>query len=154
MKVAAALAAPAVLSLMALASGGAPPAAPVVLEDGATRAAFDPSRGGLTSLRRAGDVHPTEYLLEGAVLGDVTVRCRPVGGAWREASTAASGDGREVRTGSAWAAAAWTRDSADPRGLRGLSVEARYELKGGALEWTIRLANRTGMPLEVCPGSE
>src|SRR4051794_19826144 len=48
------------------------------------------SPAGVTSLKRVRDAYDTDYILAGRTPGDILVRYRSPGGAWKEASSATS----------------------------------------------------------------
>ncbi|MBI1754130.1 MAG: hypothetical protein HYR61_16305 [Acidobacteria bacterium] len=77
--------------------------------------------GFLVSLKGPKSHHGMEYIAPGKRLGDVSARYRTAGEDWREATN----------------------------GGPGLSVDSRFEARGGGLFWTVKLRNTTGKPLEV-----
>jgi len=94
-----------------------------------------------------------EFIRPDSPLGEVILRYRIAQGPCREASSAASGDVRQVRPGSGGDVVeveiAHQADSADARGVRGIALTERFALCGDQLAWTLHLRNRTDEPIEV-----
>lgn len=105
---------------------------------------FDPTTGGITSLKRQNDLYDTDYLLAGATLGEVIVRYRVGQGAWREASTTAPECIRQVKIDSNVPSSSMTSLS-----WGDLSLSILFVLIDDMLYWTMRFSNPTDQPLEL-----
>jgi len=98
---------------------------------------------GITSLKRPGDPHGTEFIAPGTTLGECTIRYRVPGGPWHEA---AADKPTERRSGPAALDVVWAFETAGDRGLR---LRQRFRAEGDALVWTLRFENRAATPLEI-----
>jgi len=112
---------------------------------------LDPLTGLVTSLKHHVDAYDTEYLMEGATLGELAVRYRQDGGDWF--ATGAADPDRDF-SGSARPAVSSVASgdkvgSAGTQGDGRLGVASSFALGGEVLTWTIELRNETDAELEV-----
>ena len=81
--------------------------------------------------------------------GDVALKARRDGEMdWRAMYTFVSDDRRSIRYDDESVTVAYEGDSENPGGLRGIDIEERFELAGGAIVWTIDLKNTSGRRLK------
>jgi hypothetical protein len=108
------------------------------------------NRGGVTSLKRPGDVYDTDYIWQGETLGEVVVRYRLEGGEWREVMAFASGDIRTVETveGGLWTFS-YVGTGQLPHGIRDFRLIEQFALQNGDLIWTLQFRNDTDQVLEL-----
>ena len=104
--------------------------------------------GAIVSLRRVSDRFDTDYVRPGHRLGDAVVTCRRFGGPWLTVETASpkstrtsalSADGRQ------YTVASQIQDDQGPA----LSLKMHFDVRDGAVVWTMTLHNTTSLPLEV-----
>lgn len=104
--------------------------------------------GTVTSLQAAGNPHQTEFLAEGARLGNPSVQFREAGGDWQSLDTTQAANPPSVE-----ASQDPPRSTATTTVHNGkettLVVESGFTLRAGVLEWTIQLANHGSVPLEI-----
>jgi len=111
------------------------------------------SPAGIASLKFPHDAFDTDYIAQGATLGDVSVRYRIGGGKWREALTPRMAeDGRRRTTdpmnnppryGVVYSFSqryGWGDD---------LELSERYRVDGDSLVWTLHFRNLTDEPIEI-----
>ena len=111
---------------------------------------LDAARGGITRL--ASPKSPAlNFILDGAMLGEVEIRVRSAGGPWRDNRTAASADIRQARleADGRTLSVTYPRPSKAAGGVRDVVLTETYALKADSLEWTIHLQNATDGPLEI-----
>jgi len=112
---------------------------------------LDSLTGLVTSLRRHADAYDTEYLMDGAVLGEVAVRHRPDGGDWLTTG-AADRDRDWSQPVHPPAGHAPSESRISPGGNQGddnLDVRSSFALDGETLTWTLGLRNETDGKVEV-----
>src|SRR5689334_23858348 len=108
------------------------------------------NNGGIASLKLQNDRFDSEYVTPGETLGEVLVNYRVSGGAWRKATTFASGDIRRVETdGNGVRTFTYSGEGQLPYGLRGVGLTEKFSLEAGQLLWTLHFQNETGLPLEL-----
>lgn len=108
---------------------------------------FDPTTGGITSLKRQNDLYDTDYLLAGATLGAVIVRYRQGQGEWHELNTATAGATRQATISEDATHKVATFAYAPAPAAPQLTVE--FTLSDDLLVWTLHLRNPTDQPLEL-----
>jgi hypothetical protein len=104
--------------------------------------------GAITSLKSAKDPFHTEYVAPGGRLGDVSINFRQPGGDWQPVNTAALANTAEVTLNADRAGCLATYQISNGP-AKVLIVTIGIGIQAGALEWTIRLRNATGAPLEI-----
>lgn len=111
---------------------------------------------GITSLKRANDAFDTDYIRDGGVLGDVTVRYKMENGKWQEVLASRMADrrvGNDISDKNEHRATFQDRyylyhaDFNDH--YADLELTLRYRLEGKTLYWTMRFSNLSGKPLEI-----
>jgi len=119
------------------------------------------SYGEIASLKLAGDAFSTDYVMNAANspdqntsdhqwLGELQFKFRKGGAtAWDSASTNASASARTVTRNSATKVSVHYASGSGAGTIRGFTVDETYELKDGALVWSIALANTSGQSLEL-----
>ena len=104
--------------------------------------------GAIVSLRRVSDRFDTDYVRPSHRLGDVVVTYRHPGGPWLTVETASpksvrtsvlSADGRQYTV--------TYQVQNDQKSV--LSLQLRFDVRDGAVVWTMTLHNTSGQPLEV-----
>ena len=98
---------------------------------------------GIAELSKTNDVHPTNYVRQGRVFGDVTVRYvhnRKLDSikASLSSKTTVSQEGKIIST--------WSRDSSHNEALR---LSQSFSLQGDALTWIIKLDNTTAGTIRI-----
>jgi len=105
--------------------------------------------GGIASLRRTGDVFPTEYL-GGQKLGDAVLSYRQTGLTWLTARTANLGGISAVTYSTNADGTRFTARYQLQNGLSGpLIFESVFTLQPDALLWTLNLTNQSGQAVTV-----
>lgn len=118
------------------------------------------THGEISSLKIVGDAFPTDYVMNAANspdqnttdhqwMGELLFKFRKAGSEdWDSASTNASAGTRTVvRNGATKATVRYASGTA-AGSIRGFTVEETYELKEGALVWSVTVANPSGDSLE------
>lgn len=111
---------------------------------------------GITSLRRANDIHETEYVSKGGVLGNVVIQ-------YRKGTEHGWTTVRGIGTGSAAAPGSNTINyligtlvptlpqpgAASASVMKEIKAEESFKLSGDYLDWTLTIANLTAQPIEI-----
>ena len=117
--------------------------------------------GELSSLRIVGDAFPTVYVMNATNssdqntadhqwVGELMLKYRKgAAGAWDSAYTSRSANGRTITRNSATKATVRYANATGAGSIRDFTVDEVYELKGGALVWSITIANTSGSSLEI-----
>ncbi|HEX7118514.1 MAG TPA: DUF5695 domain-containing protein [Longimicrobiales bacterium] len=108
--------------------------------------AFD--EGGIVGLRRVRDAFDTDYIAPGRRLGDVIVRYRPPGGAWRAFETADAARGRRVDASADGRSRRVVYRVAD-RGSPGFELRVGFVVETTVVRWSLAVENLSDAPLEI-----
>lgn len=99
------------------------------------------SEKGMSSLRKTGDVHPTDYVRKGKAFTGVVIRYLS-DGKWDSVKTSSAARSMVTTANNQIQYATGNDQSA-------LRLTEGYTLKADGLIWTIRLENRTAQPIRV-----
>lgn len=117
--------------------------------------------GEISSLRIVGDAFPTVYVMNAANspaqntadhqwVGELMFKFRKgAAGAWDSATTSRSANGRTITRNSATKVLVRYANATGAGSIRDFTVDATYELKDGALVWSITVANPSSSSLEI-----
>lgn len=139
----------AVVASLALSAG-------LALEAQAQQAAGDSSTGAfdvdfdggaIVSLRRVRDSFDTEYVREGARLGDVSLTYRTPDGEWRSVSTEDLTEDVETETLDGGGCEATYHVNTDDGPALELTV--RFEVEPDRIDWRVTARNASGEPVEI-----
>lgn len=118
------------------------------------------SHGEISSLRIVGDAFPTCYVMnainspdqnttEHQWLGELMFKYRKgAGTAWDSAFTARSANGRTISKESGTKVSVRYTGASGAGSIRDFDVDETYELKDGALVWSIKLSNTSNQSIE------
>lgn len=115
--------------------------------------------GEISSLKIVGDAFPTVYVMnatnspdqntsEHQWLGELFFTYRLGAGAWTKGLTSVSKSGRTITKPTATSALVHYANATETNGIQNFTVDETYELKGGALVWSIKLANTSSQSIE------
>ena len=127
----------------------------VAAQQAASNVRFDLKFGpaGIASLKCLGDAFDTDYIAQGATLGDALVRFRIGGGRWHEASTQSmTYDGRRRTSDAENHPPRYqvTYHISDRYGWGDdLEFTERFMVEGESLIWTLNFRNLTDEPIEI-----
>jgi hypothetical protein len=117
--------------------------------------------GELSSLRIVGDAFPTVYVMNATNspdqntadhqwAGELMFKFRSgAAGAWDSAYTSRSANGRTLTKNGATKASVRYANATGAGSIRDFTVDEVYELKAGALVWSITIANTSSSSLEI-----
>jgi hypothetical protein len=104
--------------------------------------------GAIVSLRRVSDSFDTDYIQPNHRLGDVVLTFRRPDGPWQTVKTSALGSSRTAALsadGRQYTVTYQVQNDQKPA----LSLQLHFDVRDGAVVWTMTLHNTSGQPLEV-----